>query len=401
MLQAFTADHVFPVSSPPVKNGVVVTDERGEIQGVYTKEQFAAEKFSEKPVLQKYSGIICPGFINAHCHLELSHMRGLLKEGKTLPGFIGEIIKGREADKEKIEKAIEEAEAEMIANGIVGVGDICNTTDTIFQKKKGRLRYHNFIEVFDIVPSKADEAFEKGISLLQKFNETGNTGSIIPHAPYTVSAKLLKRIYEHAYTHDSVLTIHNQETATENEMFLSKSGALFEKLSSFGDLYKNWKHTGFSSLASTLAHLPRCNKTMLVHNTYSTQEDINWAHLYSSVIYWCFCPNANLYIENRLPDFHTFINSSCRIIIGTDSLASNHSLSVLEELKTISANAPFIKLETLLKWGTLNGADFFDWKKDLGSLEKGKRPGINLITDVNTATLALTETSIVKPLLSR
>jgi cytosine/adenosine deaminase-related metal-dependent hydrolase len=137
---------------------------------------------------------------------------------------------------------------------------------------------------------------------------------------------------------------------------------------------------------------------MLVHNTYSTLEDINWAHLYSSVIYWCFCPNANLYIEDRLPDFQTFINSSCRIIIGTDSLASNHSLSVLEELKTISRHAPYIKLDILLKWGTLSGADFFGWKQDLGSLEKGKRPGINLITDVNTETLALTETSTVKPL---
>jgi cytosine/adenosine deaminase-related metal-dependent hydrolase len=138
---------------------------------------------------------------------------------------------------------------------------------------------------------------------------------------------------------------------------------------------------------------------LLVHNTYSTLEDINWAHLYSSVIYWCFCPNANLYIENRLPDFQTFINSACRILVGTDSYASNKSLSILEELKTISRHAPQIKLNMLLKWATLNGADFFGWKNELGSLQKGKSPGINLITDINTESLSLTESSSVRPLL--
>lgn len=398
MLHAYTADYIFPISSPPIQNGVVVTDDKGEILDVLEPEKYKPENFSEAPQLEKYSGIICPGFINAHCHLELSHMQGKVSAGKTLPGFIGEVIRKREADKDAIEAAIAKAEDEMIANGIVGVGDICNTNDTVNAKMKGRLRYHNFIEVFDIIPAKADIEFEKGIALLEKFKSAGSSSSIVPHAPYTVSSKLLKRIYEHAYTHDSILTIHNQETESENEMFRSKSGALAEKLSSLGDLYKDWKPTGYSSLSSTLSHFPRCNKTLLVHNTYSTLEDINWAHLYSSVIYWCFCPNANLYIENKLPDFQTFIDASCKILIGTDSYASNHSLSVLEELKTISRHAPKIPLDTLLKWATLNGADFFGWKKELGSLEKGKRPGINLVTDVDMETLSLTEISEVRTL---
>jgi len=400
MLHSFSADYVFPVSSPPVKNGVVIATAEGEILDVLPERDFKSENFGADLRHEKYSGFICPGFINAHCHLELSHMKGKLAEGKTLPGFIGEIIKGREAGKEIIDQAIASAENEMLANGIVGVGDICNTSDTVLQKKKKRMKYHNFIEVFDIIPSKADEAFEKGIALLEIFNETGSNASIVPHAPYTVSAKLLKRIYEYAYTHDSILSIHNQETESENEMFKDRSGALFKKLSSFGDLYNNWKSTGYSSLASTLVHLPRCNKTLLVHNTYSTLEDINWAHLYSSVMYWCFCPKANLFIENRLPDFQTFIDSSCKILVGTDSYASNTSLSVLEELKTISGHAPKIKLDTLLKWATLNGAEFFGWAKELGSLEKGKRPGINLITDMNTETLSLASSSSVKTLLN-
>ena len=400
MMRAFSADYIFPISAPPIRNGVVVADGSGIIRDVLPPEKYHAENFAGKPDPERYSGIICPGFINAHCHLELSHLKGKMKAGTTLPAFIGEIINGREAEDDVIASAIEAAEREMLDNGIAGTGDICNTGDTLAQKMKKNMRYHNFIEVFDIDPSRADDVFEKGLSLFRRFKETGSTSSIVPHAPYTVSPKLLRLLNDHAYRNDSLLTLHNQETESENEMFLRGSGALFEKLSSFGGLYSNWKATGFSAEASTLVHLPRCNKTLLVHNTYTTQEDINWAHLYSPDIYWCFCPNANLYIENRLPDFQVFIDNSCRILTGTDSYASNRSLSILEELKTISEHAPKISLDTLLRWSTLNGAEFFGWKNELGSLEKGKKPGLNLITGVNTDTLSLTPSSAVKPLIN-
>jgi cytosine/adenosine deaminase-related metal-dependent hydrolase len=398
MLQTFSADYIFPIASPPIKKGVVVADDKGQIIDVLPPEKFGIENFNENIKHNSYRGIICPGFINAHCHLELSHLQGKFEEGKSLPGFIGQIISGRKADKQVILDAMFRAEETMIRNGIVGVGDICNTDDSVEVKRKKRIHYHNFIELFDIIPENAEKEFEKGIALKEKFEGTGKV-SLTPHAPYTVSPHLLNLIYEYAYTRDSILSIHNQETESENEMFEKRSGVLFEKLSSFGTLYEKWKSTGYSSLSSTLVHLPKCNKTLLVHNTFSTEEDINWAHLYSSVIYWCFCPNANLYIENRLPDFQLFIDHGCKILVGTDSYASNKSLSILEELKTISRHAPKIKLDILLQWATLNGAEFFGWKKDLGSLEKGKKPGINLLTDVDTENLALTATSRVKRLL--
>jgi len=398
MLLTFTADYVFPVSSPPIYKGVVIAEADGKIVDVLHPEKFSNENFSEDVKHHNHRGILCPGFINAHCHLELSHLKGKFEEGKSLPEFIGKMIKGREAENQVIMDAMITAEDTMLANGIVGVGDICNTTDSVPVKKKKRLRYHNFIELFDITPDQAEKEFEKGIALTEKFSGAGST-SLTPHAPYTVSAELLKKIYEYAYVRDSVLSIHNQETQSENEMFEKRSGSLFEKLSSFGTLYQNWKPTGFRSLASTLSHLPKCNKTLLVHNTYSTEEDINWAHLYSAVIYWCFCPNANLFIENKLPDFQIFIDHGSKILIGTDSYASNYFLSVLEELKTISKHDSKIKLETLLQWATLNGAEFFRWDKELGSFEKGKIPGIILISDVNTEKLRFTETSRAKRLL--
>ena len=359
-MRYITADFIFPISSSPIKNGVVVAENDGTIIQVGWRDDPAFIPLLSS--LESFRGIICPGFINAHCHMELSHLKNKLTPGTRLPNFIKEIAKNRNGLTDETEKSIVQAEDEMMAGGIVAVGDISNVNHSFDQKKKNRLRYHTFIELFDVVPEKAAIEFERALNLVKEFAESNplpNTISITPHAHYSVTPKLLKLITEYAYIHNSPLSIHNQETASENDMFVKRNGELFEVLSTFSNSYKNWKATGFSSLASSLVHLPKCNKLQLVHNTFSTADDITWAHLYSMMTWWCTCPNANLFIENKLPDYRLFIEAGCRMTIGTDSYASNRSLSILDELKTISAHAPFIRLETLLQWATLNGAEFF------------------------------------------
>jgi len=399
-MRFLTADYIFPISSPPIKNGVVIVNDNGIIEELLTEQQFQQQQETANKKLQAFTGIICPGFINAHCHLELSHLKGKFTEGKGLPNFIGEVVSKRQADKEQIQAAINAAEDEMIANGIVAVGDICNTTDTIFQKKKNRLKYHNFIEIFDLHPDNADKEFEKGVALMKEFEVLDQQCSLTPHAPYTVSTALLKKINKWASANNAVLTIHNQETETENEMFRSRTGALFQKLSSFGNLYTDWQATGSNSLLYTLKYLSN-NKLLLVHNTYTSKKDIQVANRQlptANFLFFSFCPNTNLFIENRLPDFKIFIEENCNIVVGTDSYASNWSLSIIDELKTISKHDPSIPLNDLLKWATLNGAEFFGWQKELGSIEKGKRPRLSLITDVDFNTLTLTKESRVRPL---
>jgi cytosine/adenosine deaminase-related metal-dependent hydrolase len=392
------ADYIFPVSSPPVKNGVVITGDDGVIMDLVTgqNEMVAANR----KAVEVYRGVIVPGFINAHCHLELSHLKNKLTPGKGLSGFIREITTNRNGSEPEIREAISKAEDEMIAEGIVAVGDISNNSSSFDQKKKGRLRYHTFIEVFDLAPERADKAFQDGLSLMKMLNESGaaGTSSIVPHAPYTVSARLLKLIHDYAQANDSLLSIHNQETESENEMFISGRGQLFETLSSFGDYYKSWKPTGADSLESSLLHFPRCNKMQLVHNTFTSADEITWAMLYSMMTWWCTCPNANLFIENNLPDYKIFIDAGCRMTVGTDSYASNYSLSILDELKTISVHAPYIKLQTLVRWATLNGAEFLGLQNQLGSIEKGKHPGLNLIKNIDSEKMELTSESEIEKL---
>ena len=403
-MRFITADFIFPITSPPIPDGVVVAEDDGTIIRVGKRDDPDLPPLPS--VLESFSGIICPGFINAHCHLELSHLKNKLTAGKGLPHFIEEMMKSRNGKDDEIKEAIQKAESEMITGGIVAVGDISNGRHSFDQKKKHRLRYHTFIEVFDIVPEKADVEFERALNLINEFDETtqplnthypiANTISITPHAPYSTTPKLLKLINEYAYHHGSPLSIHNQETASENAMFVERKGKLFDVLSSFGNAYANWKATGFSSLSSSLVHLPKCNKLQLVHNTFSTADDITWAHLYNMMTWWCTCPNANLFIENKLPDYQLFIDAGCRMTVGTDSYASNRSLSMLDELKTISTHAPFIRLETLLRWATMNGAEFLGFNKESGSLEKGKKPGLNLIKHVDLEKISLTIDSVVE-----
>ncbi len=133
-----------------------------------------------------------------------------------------------------------------------------------------------------------------------------------------------------------------------------------------------------------------------MHNTFTSKEDIEWARNYSDDIYWCFCPGANLYIEGELPNFQLFIDEKCTI--GTDSLASNRELSIIEELKLISKQNSDISLEILIKWATFNGAIFLNFD-ELGSIETGKTPGLNLIENLDLEKLRLRTNSTVKKII--
>ncbi len=378
-----SADYIFPISSPPIKNGVITIDGDGRIVDIISN-------ISEHPIstlanIQHHKGIICPGFINTHCHLELSHLRSQIHENKGMAGFVKEILTTRFnfSDKE-IQQAIADAEKEMMNNGIVAVGDISNNNSTFKQKAKGNLWYHTFIEVFNMDDAKAEDTFIKGKQLQKELQPLSN--SIVPHAPYTMSEKLLMLINEEAEATKSIITIHNQESKEESELFISKSGTLYELFKSMGINTDLIRETGVNSLRSTLPLIKDAEKILLVHNTYTTKEDIQFIKSQISnlkpQIYFCTCPNANIYIENNLPDYNLFIEEDIPVTIGTDSLASNWSLSILDEIKTIAKHFPHIPLQTLLTWATKNGAEFLGLS-NMGTIEKGKKPGLNLLTNID------------------
>ena len=378
-MRKITADWLCPVSSEPIENGVIITDNEGKILSIEPRN-------SQDPgSLETHRGILTPGFINTHCHLELSHMQGKVDTGTGLIPFITGVVTQRNASAEIIAEAIQKAEQEMFDGGIVAVGDISNATDTFAVKADGRLRYYTFLELFDFLQdSGAQKAFLDGLAVYEKLElAAGSARSFVPHAPYSVSKSLFEKINAFNPKSNITVSIHNQETPPEELLFLEKKGAFLDFYGNFGISLEQFEAIGKSSIYYALAHMNPANRSIFVHNTLTTRADIEAAQAWSPHVYWATCPNANLYIENRLPNYSAFIDTQARVTIGTDSLTSNWQLSVLEEMKTIARYQSYVPFSTMLRWATLNGAQALGFEDTLGSFDVGKTPGILLISGVS------------------
>jgi cytosine/adenosine deaminase-related metal-dependent hydrolase len=389
----FQADHLFTGTEMLGRDAVLVTDNAGRIEDIINIADAGDG-------IQKFDGVISPGFINCHCHLELSHMKGLIPEATGLVDFVFKVVNERHFPDEEILDAIRKAENEMLLNGIVAVGDICNNTLTLPQKQKQNLAYYNFIEVSGWTPAVAEIRLERSLGFYNIFNKPQTTNhkpqtALSPHAPYSVSSELWQLISP--YFENKTVTIHNQETSFEDTLFENGEGDFTRMYGLMKMDTSFFNPTGKSSLRSYLQKLNKARQVLLVHNTFTKEEDILFATRESSNVNWCICINANQYIEKTSPPIDVLRRNNCQIVIGTDSLASNWSLSILDELKTIHKHFPSVPLAELLQWSTINGARALQMDDRSGSFEKGKMPGIVLIEQLENNTLG--KSSFVKKLL--
>lgn len=373
MISYISASYVFPVAGPPIKNGVIGVEIDGTITHIFAPEEVIKEGIRD---ITHYEGLLIPGFVNTHCHLELSHLKGQIETRTGLLGFVQAIMKLRTSDEEAIDLAMLRADREMFENGIVAVGDISNQVISKGTKLGSPIYYHTFLEVMGFNPATAQESIKRALEFKEKFDPL--KVSIVPHAPYSVSAELFKELRLNSETNDELGSIHNQETEDENLFFERKEGGFLDLYRFLGLDIEFYKPSGKTSLQTYLPMLSDQQKTLLVHNTFTSRDDIEFAETYNPNLYWCLCPNANLYIENRLPDVEMLKNSGAKITLGTDSLASNSRLSIFAEMQTLQNNCG-VGFEDLLQWATINGAEFLGVQNRYGSLEVGKRPGINLI----------------------
>lgn len=340
--------------------------------------------------VQHYEGLLCPGFVNVHCHLELSHMKGQIPEGKGLVTFLKSVMLQRNNyDQATKENALQEAITASRNNGIVAIGDITNGTDTLKFRPGAGLHLHSFIESIGFTETKAGERFAYSEQVYRQFEEQAATEqslfalrqSIVPHAPYSVSAAMFQLIDNR--DKDALISIHNEETAAENELYQNKTGQMFELYEALGIDAGFFQPSGKNSLQTYLPQLAVSHPVILVHNTFLDETDIRFLHEAQRSVYLCLCPNANWYIERRLPDITLFEKSGLPVCLGTDSLASNHELSIWSEIQLIRQHFPAITLETLLRWATSNGAEALQMNHLIGSFEPGKRPGLVCINNQN------------------
>jgi cytosine/adenosine deaminase-related metal-dependent hydrolase len=369
--QKFKADKIFTGTELLEADNVLVCKDNGEIEAIVNIGEAGDD-------VQELQGWLTPGFINCHCHLELSHMHGLIPEKTGLIDFVFKVVTQRHFGEEEIFEAIEKAEAEMLSSGIVAVGDISNNNLTLRQKMKRNLAYYNFIEVSGWLPELAQIRYSRSKGYYEHFATNLPNNSLVPHAPYSVSEDLWQMLQRDFG--NKVVSIHNQETVFEDELFLQNSGdfvRMYEMMKLDTTFYKP---SGKSSLQTYFEKLNPAAQVILVHNTFTKQADIDFVKtVRPATVSYCLCINANQYIENAVPPVEMLRASDCNIVLGTDSLASNWSLSIWDEIKRIHQFFPEILLEEQLGWATLNGAKALQMDNLLGNFEKGKKPGVVLL----------------------
>ena len=372
------------ISANSIFNGInflsqemaLVIDDFGLLKDIVKKTEIQSSE------IEHYDGIIAPGFVNAHCHLELSHLFSHIDPKTGLIEFLKQVIaKRNNFNKKEQEDAAIEADFKMWESGIVAVGDISNIDTTFKTKANSKIYYHTFIELIGLNPLHSETIFEKGLSLLKELENYNLIGSLAAHAPFSSSKLLINKIANYNSLNNLAFSIHNQESEEETKFFAGRPSGIND-LFAYLNIDINWFiPPKTSSLLSYLDVIPN-KKSLLVHNTFCKEEDIIASK--HKFINWCFCPGANLFIENTLPNYDLFLNHNQNWCIGTDSLASNQKLDMCFEASILLSKSPSISIESILKALTYNGAKALGIEDKFGKLIIGKNTGLNLIQHSDT-----------------
>ncbi|HOK86485.1 MAG: amidohydrolase family protein [Tenuifilum sp.] len=394
-MKRFGANYIFPVCGPPIRNGIVETNNTGEILRIIETDSV----FREIHSTQFFNGVIVPGFINAHCHLELSHLKGLKVKKPGIAGFIEAVTEQRESSQENISKSIYDAINQAYTSGTVAVADICNSASTLPHKQKSELFFHNFIELFGINPDVAEKTFGHGLNVYYEFSKHyPESTSLTPHSTYSLSEKLWEIISEHLNEKDGkIVSIHYGESMAEYEFLATGSGPLYHR-------YKNSNlpfiaPAGKSPAIVITSYLPNKVQALLVHNTFASTEELLSLNRWFDSLTLVACPESNLLIENAIPPLDKFEANGLNIAIGTDSLASTSSLSMLHQIMIILNHFPAIDFQTVLRWATINGAKALNIDNMYGTLGIGKKPGLVLVDHFDFTKMRPTEKSVAKRLI--
>jgi aminodeoxyfutalosine deaminase len=382
-MEFYTAGKVFSPAGKLVVDGLLVMD--GQIVVDFIDPSIVSDGLPEASRVLRKNGILSPGFVNAHCHLELSGLKGLVQQGTGLVGFIKDLQRIRSREESIMLEAAVEQDQQMFDYGIQAVGDICNSNLTIPVKKASSIYYHSFVELFSFRPELASITLHKGKLLLEQFSDLTNacgvslSAGLTPHAPYSTSVALMKLISEEL--NGLPCSIHMMESVAEFEFLMNAHGDFMDMMKVFGIAVDDLVPYADNPFRLFLTQFYGKGPLISVHNSYLdlVQEEII-RNKQSNEVFYCLCPRANQYIEEVYPPLDLLRSLNRKIVLGTDSLASNHDLNLLNEVKAL-LSVENIPDEEWLSWITINGAKALGLESYYGSFSKGKKPGVIHIKD--------------------
>ena len=323
-------------------------------------------------------GALVPGFVNAHCHVELSYMKGLFRKGTGMAGFIDQInaLRDTKSREEKV-RDLSEAMDLMWERGVSAMADISNCDDSFAVKAAHPMYTRTFLEVFGTEPEDCPSVMASVRQLQEKAVAAGLDAAPTPHACYTMSPELLTAS-SMAGLASGFLSYHSEESSEEEEMVRFGRGPMWDNRKKAG--MSTPPVTGKSSLLYFIDRLlagtsaPIDGHILLVHEVCLDEEGIDAVRSTMLHPYFALCPLSNIFIHNALPPVPLMRRNDLKLCIGTDSLSSNDDLDMLKEIFCLQENFPEVPLGELFTWASTNGADFLSLSY-LGSFSEGKKPG--------------------------
>lgn len=373
-MRRFSANYVYTNTGLPIRNGVIGVNDDGVIVEIIDhkgqEKEYAHTEFR--------NGIIVPGFVNAHCHTELSMLKEQVTAKTGLADFVNQIhsfrLQGVDADVKSIAKALNE----IHRTGTVALADICNTTDSLSAKEQSRTHFVNFVEVLGLDNGKAQHIMDRAMVIREELSSLqGSKGFLTPHSVYALSTQLWEQLAK-SLADNEIISIHFAESRDEELFTQSHSGPIAQN-------YKDWGLPASDApkglpIDIVKQYLPKEVKILFIHNTFLSKEQAHELNSHFSNACFVLCPTSNIYIENTLPNVMMLNDLGLRIALGTDSLASSQTLSIFEQLKVILNSFSELSFAEVLCWATVNGAKALELDSHFGTIELGKSPGLNLIT---------------------
>ena len=363
-------------ASGPIRSGFVETEDDGTVIRTGPVEDPSKEAVF-------YDGALVPGFVNAHCHVELSYMKGLFRKGTGMAGFIDQInaLRDTQSPSQKL-RALREAMDSMWAQGVDAMADISNCADSFAVKAAHPLYARTFLEVFGTEPEDCPAVMASVTALAGKARSFGLDAAPTPHACYTMSPELLREASA-AGLRSGFLSYHSEESPEEDEMIRFGRGKMWDNRKAAR--MSTPPVTGGSSLSYFLDQLEKVvplpveGHVLLVHECCMDAAGARAAQAALKHPFVALCPLSNLFIHNALPPVEMMRREGLTLCVGTDSLSSNDELDMVRELYCLQEHFPDVPLEELLEWACRNGARFLGKEDVLGSFAPGSKAGVVLI----------------------
>jgi cytosine/adenosine deaminase-related metal-dependent hydrolase len=374
LARAVHADAVVVGDGAPVRDGAVVLGPEGEVKAVGPAGEVLPKHAGA--AVERVRGVVFPGLVNAHVHVELSAYRGKISGGRGFVDWVDRFIATRaETPAEEEAEGIARGVAELDAACTAALGDITNTLGAVHPLARAGIAGCVFHEVFGLNREHVMARVEGLKAELEERVGPWPTWELsyapAPHTVYTTHADAVRALLESARTYGARTSLHLAEHAAERRAIESADGPVVAWLDARLRGGLAWPRAPLFTYASSLGAL--APHVLLVHLTDAREEELRAVAASGANV--VLCPRSNLYIEGKLPPLLAALAAGVAPALGTDSLASNASLDVLAEARALADRFPAVPARELLTMATWNGARALG-REDLGRIAKGARPGL-------------------------